>query len=290
MEDFKQSIAAQKARRGDEQSEFPGQPARTSTRSSQSPEQTPRAVVSFKQARRFHLARTLSSFYSPHPSGGIRKHPGKIRPPLATFVERQTALLAGQEDHVKPPVDRILPAPPSKAEVPEYASRGLTENLSSPSAPKSEATAFVKPVQPKKKWGTSINDHPSTWDLESDQLADELSALAMEMDEDVRPASRQRTATLAPQPRKYAKPDVNVTDVNMADDFIYETYIRVTRHGEAKVPDMVEAADANYGLIVIDDEDEELWQQYMEDEEDSDWDEEDSNGELTRNLFLVPMS
>ena len=144
----------------------------------------------------------------------------------------------------------------------------------------SDTTTFVKPVQPKKKWGTSINDHPSTWDLESDQLADELSALAMEMDEDSDSAPVEHTAATVPQQQIHAKPDVD-----MSDDFVYETYVRHPRNEAIIIPAVADPAQSTYGLIVIDQEDEELWQQYMEEEEDSEWDEEDSNGKRTTNAL-----
>ena len=274
-------IAAQKARRQDANHELATQPDLAANGTLQSSTKPATLAVNLQHARRFHLARNLSSFYRPNSSGGIRKPSNKIRPPVPTFVERRAALLTGPDHYGEPPVDRVLDAPRNKALAAEDVNGKSGEDLARPSASDAKATVFVKPVQPKKKWGTSINDHPSTWDLESDQLADELSALAMEMDEESGPVPVERHTTVSPQPQDYAKPDVD-----MSDDFVYETYVRFPREDTVMVPGVAEPARSNYGLIVIDQEDEELWQQYMEEEEDSDWDEEDSNGKCTANALM----
>ena len=235
--------------------------------------------MNFQHARRFHLTRTLSSIHHPDLSGGIRKPSTKLRPPVPTFIERQSAALAGRELHSKSPIDRILNAAPTKAAPTGHAEPPLEHGLAKAMNSEVEVTAFVKPVQPTKKLGTSINDHPSTWDLESDQLADELSRLAMEMDAD----SRMESSNI---PRPVVSKQVTSvdSDVDMADEFVYETYVRVSRDG----PELIESPLTNVGVLVIDDEDEKLWQTYMEDEEEAEWDDEDSNGERKLTEADVP--
>ena len=61
------------------------------------------------------------------------------------------------------------------------------------------------------------------------------------------------------------------------DMYVYETYLRVPRSELA--PNYDENKDS-IGVLVIEEQDEELWQTFAEDDEDSGWDEEDgdSNG------------
>lgn len=232
------------------------------------------------QLRRFHLTRHLSSVLSPDRSGGIRRHKSYIRPPLATFVERQTATFEHERHaiHTQPPVDKLLklvepeggdrisPTAPhvSKAQDVELSKR-ITTNT------------FVKPTRPPQKKGQSIRDHPSTWDHDSDQLADELAALAMELDPDIRPqpAEHEHTDRLS-QPTEVPR----ILPVDFDNEFVYETYVRVRHNDEAQNPRISAKSDANIGVLVIEEEDEELWQKYIESDEEGDWDDEDdSNGE-----------
>ena len=275
VDDFRRLLAAQKVRREqDNKPETVTEPEVPSTNNYKSSTLSSKSPINFQNARRFHLARTLSSFYRPDSSGGIRKSLIKIRPPLPTFVERQAAILAGQDFHTKPPVDRILDAPHHTAPITNDNGSKTTRDSDLPSALTLESPGFVKPMQPKKKLGTSIRDHPSTWDLESDQLADELSALAMEMDpgSDTFPLEQPSPVVSASQKR-------DVADVQMTDEYVYETYIRVPHDHAAADPTAVDTASSSFGVLVVDDEDEELWQQYLEDGEDSDWNNEDSNGQ-----------
>ena len=226
--------------------------------------------------RRFHLARALSSFHRPDPSGGIRKATGKLRPPLATFVERQSAILSRGDGHVKPPIDKILNGAPAKLEAAEETKIPINKSSQENDEPSATAVdTFVKTVSPSKKLGTSINDHPSTWDLESDQLADELAALAMELEPGSLPFRVPESAPAAPTEVSH-KADVDMVD----DDFVYETYIRMSHVGQETDLSAVGNLYPSFGVLIIDEEDEELWEQYMEGEDDdSEWDEEDSNAE-----------
>jgi hypothetical protein len=221
-----------------------------------------------QQARRFHLARSLSSFPDAGPTASYRKPTSKIQPPLATFVERRAVLLAGHDYLTRPAVDRIL----TKSSSADNTDLSKATDFSS-----EDTKTFVKPIAPTKKAGTSISDHPSTWDITSDQLANELAALAMEIEPPELPVGHSKETFTAPGPVLPTHRDVEMTD----DDFVYEIYVRVAREDAPLASLQPGPLDSNYGLLVIEEQDEELWQFYMEgDDEESDWDEEDSNGEL----------
>ena len=226
-------------------------------------------------ARRFHLARHISSVLGPSPAGGIRKSKSFIHPPLATFVERHGSTLDHEQSPIYPgkPVDKILDT--KKAEVLDGAKLGEGNNPTLETVHTSKrhhTNTFVPPRPQKLRNGTSIRDDPSTWDLESDQLADELAALAMEFDPDLQ---RKVDAEPLPQPAPVPQ-DVLMTSHDREEDYIYETYVRIPYNGDTTVDTDLQS---NYGILVIDEEGEDLWQKYVDSEDDTDWDEEDSNGE-----------
>jgi hypothetical protein len=134
----------------------------------------------------------------------------------------------------------------------------------------------VKAPKELVKTGNSIRDHPSTWNHDSDQLANELAAFALEISEAENPTKegQQRRKTPARRSPEIADRD---SDMEVDDIYVYETYLRVPRSELA--PNYDENKDS-IGVLVIEEQDEELWQTFAEDEEDSGWDEEDgdSNG------------
>ena len=166
-------------------------------------------------------------------------------------------------------VDKIL-------EVPNTGDTRLTSvedeppNLDTLQASKRHLTSTFVQARPQKvKNGTSIHDDPSTWDLESDQLADELAALAIEIDPEL-----QQKLKAEPVPMPIPTPQ----DTPMQghdDEYIYETYVRISCDDDDT---STAEAQASVGILVIDEEDEDLWQKYVDSGEDTDWDEEDSNG------------
>lgn len=222
-----------------------------------------------KQARRFHLTRDLSSSYDPSKPTGIRKKGSRgssIRPPMPTFVERQPY----NEVYTKPPVDKIL-----------YDSgQPASANGSEKPPPKDAETVapFTKSKPSTSKSGVSINEPSATWNRESDQLADELAALAMELDPDIEPHPSPPRPSRSPQPpAQPSEPPPQVAPGE--DDFIYETYIRMTDDKDEADTLTSDPVSMNVGVLVIDEEDEDMWEGYMQSDEDSDEDEEDSNGE-----------
>lgn len=116
-----------------------------------------------------------------------------------------------------------------------------------------------------------MHDHPSSWDYDSDQLAEELAAFALEI-------SREEAQECQPSTTMMSQ-DVGVKDmlVDVDEDFIYDTYIRVPVAAGSKGV----ASPNDVGLLIIDDKDQELWRTFVESDDDSEWDEDDpdSNGE-----------
>jgi hypothetical protein len=231
-----------------------------------------------QQARRFHLARHISSVLSPNAAGGIRKSKNAIRPPLATFVEKHGSAL----DHAQnplyrgKPVDKILEVPDDGLPGGVESLRDKEPILDTLDASKRHLTSTFVQARPQKiRNGTSIRDDPSTWDLESDQLADELAALAMEFDPDL----QQKVDAERPKTPPPAPPDVVMTTPDREEDYIYETYVRLPYDAHT-LP--TTDTQSNYGILVIGEDDEDLWHKYVESEDDTDWDEEDSNGENQR--------
>lgn len=248
----------------------PSAPEKVETTSSKDEHlSTPALLRLAKNARRFHLTRNLSSSYAPSGPTGIRKSTARsssIRPPLPTFIESQQLY---DELYTKPPVDRLVSKPES--EVAQAPGEPVRSDQTAPLAP------FIKTKTPLMKTGVSVNDPMSSWDVNSDQLADELAALAMEMDSDTEaPSAAAPVISKTQQTKATGPPD---------DDFIYETYIRMPT--ESTIENQLTLHGDNFGVLVINEEDEDLWEGYMESEDDSEWDSEDSNGTKAAVLRLL---
>ncbi|KIV80468.1 hypothetical protein PV11_07966 [Exophiala sideris] len=250
--------------------------AQDAAKESQSAPATPISKESLQGARRFHLARNLSSVLSPNSSGGIRKQKSGLRPPLATFIEKHGAAFSHESNPLYrgEPVDKILDT--SKV---GSLKDGVSEGAQEPSletlrtSQRNATNTFLQATSKGTKKGTSIIDHPSTWDQESDQLADELAALAMELDPELEQNVQQQDP---PTPFKNTT-DTVMNSSDRDDEYIYETYVRV-RYDDSKQPTLDLSPD-NIGVLVITEEDEDLWQKYVDSDDESDWDEEDSNAE-----------
>ncbi|KAL6249884.1 hypothetical protein RBB50_003740 [Rhinocladiella similis] len=238
---------------------------------SQSAPVTPVSKEKLESARRFHLARHLAPALTPNVSGGIRKQKLSIRPPLATFVERLGVKFRHEENPLYggTPLDKILDVSPGEtsAKSKEPTARALQ------AAQRHATSTFLQNAPNSVREGNSIRDHPSTWDHESDQLADELAALAMELD----PEAKERLEREDPLTLPPASKDLEVRFRDREEDYIFETYIRVRYDDETER--LLALPDTSIGLLVIDEEDEDLWQRYVNSDDDTDWDEEDSNAE-----------
>jgi hypothetical protein len=169
----------------------------------------------------------------------------------------------------------------SRDKIPEEGKEPTLDILNA--STRSPTNTFVQARPKTIRNGTSIRDHPSTWDLESDQLADELAALAMEFDPELQDKVKAAPPTERPTPPPDLQ-DVAKTTRDREDPYIYETYVRMPYDGD---PGTTTNLQSNYGILVIDEEDEDLWQKYVDSEDETDWDDEDSNGELrTFNLSI----
>lgn len=230
-------------------------------------------------ARRFHLTRDLSLVLRPQHSSGIRKAKSFVRPHLPTFVERVEKIsLEEITSYVEPPVDRVI----KSVDGPNHE-LSIQRILSEDGTVKKEKTAtFQKPQPSLNRTGQSIRDDLATWDLTSDRLADELMALALEMDPVAKalykadPTNQHDKGAQGPEPEKMF--------VDGPTDFVYETYVRVQQR---VVSDLEKLAQSNsMGYLVIDEDEEELWEQYLrddDDDDDEDWDEEDGDSNAEDN-------
>jgi hypothetical protein len=243
-------------------------------------------------ARRFHLSRNNLTPASSKHLAGIWKHKHHNRPHLATFVEKNVGRLSDgelQSFNKRSPIDRLI----DDANFNPLAVSELHE--SSPDKSRNGAStmvgyspthiqSFVKPPVEFAKTGNSIRDHPSTWDHDSDQLANELAAFALEISQEGKGGKQNQEKMDAPGRRT---PEIVDTDMDVDDIYVYETYLRV-RQSELSLHH--EGKTNSIGMLVIEQQDEELWQTFAEDEEDSEWDEEDadSNGMSIARLGINP--
>ncbi|KAK5951766.1 hypothetical protein OHC33_007058 [Knufia fluminis] len=232
---------------------------------------------SSQNARRFHLTRDLSTALRPQPSGGIRKTKSNLRPHLPTFIERYEAAKAHDTGfHADVPIDRLIRS--AKHGGHDIDPKEIIDNDTD--VEKQSVQVFQRPSNAAKT-GRSIHDDPATWDLNSDQLANELAALALDMDPDAK-------ATYLADPQ-YVQQDVvpmalsGTQDLGELDDFVYETYIRVQQSTLADLD--VAIRTKSFGYLVVDEEEEDLWEQYLreDDDEDDEWDEEDGDSNAEDN-------
>ena len=148
-----------------------------------------------------------------------------------------------------------------------------------------------------------MHDHPSTWDYDSDQLAEELAAYAKDLSLSRSKVRGQGQTSNHKHPPKDSdshrvEHDADEQSVS-SQEFITETFIRVPIGSERGRPEDddtdtdTETNHNNIGLLVISDEDQETWQAFADDgDSDTEWDEEDpdSNGMscISTPRFLVP--
>lgn len=218
--------------------------------------------------RRFQLSREHAILGPSKQHGGIRKSTQRSKTHLATFIEKG---LARMDQHAQvftksAPIDRILePGKSAGSDAATFESNGATtmRTLDRP---------FVKPSVNGVRTGHSIYAHPDTWDFDSDQLASELAAFAFELD-----PTGDNEPVKVPS-KSIASPDL--TDVAIEDEFVYETYIRLPHNVDLQAKIEQHSLMTNIGVLVIPEEDEDLWEAYGESDDENEWDDEDadSNG------------
>lgn len=225
--------------------------------------------IDLSQGRRFHLTRDLSTTVRSQQIPPSSRQKSTIRPHLPTFVERNIIVQNPPSipADVKPPVDRLLRTN-NTAQGKDELDQILAKD---PTVQRKTVQAFSQPQVAGFKTGTSIRDHPSTWNLDSDELADELNALALELDPEAKAAY-------------VAEPELPVDrmQVDPADEYVFETYIRMQQDAMSGVEF---SSTAQFGILVIDEEEEDLWDQYLreEEEDDEDWDSEDEDSNAEEN-------
>lgn len=230
------------------------------------------------QLRRFHLTRHLSTA----PSGGFQRKKIDIRPPLATFVERRPVSLKHEKRsiHQSEPIDKVINLPHDRNGATVVAGGDEPPSLDAlRSSDRTPIKPFVAAEAQSKRMGTSIQDPPSTWDHDSDQLADELAALAMELDPEIQNKAFELEAGQEKLPPSTVVADDSDRMILDDNDFVYETYIKVQHEQGGNLIMDIDDWGVKVGVLVIDEEDEDLWNKYVDSDQDDDWDEEDSNGE-----------
>ena len=250
--------------------------------SNQKADAGPASVKRPLAARRFHLSRSNLTPVSFKHTGRIWKHKQYSKPYLATFVEKHGDRLSSGElrsSHKASAIDRLIQDSNFSPQTVSFQhGSSFGQPTDSASATVYNTTQIIQPFvkAPAKvaKTGNSIRDHPSTWDHDSDQLANELAALAMEISEDDNAKGEDHKQL---ETQRQCPSEVADTDVDLDDVYVYETYLRVRR---SELSPEYDTKTNNTGMLVIEEQDEELWQTFAENDEDSEWDEEDedSNG------------
>ncbi|KAK4696066.1 hypothetical protein P7C71_g1797, partial [Lecanoromycetidae sp. Uapishka_2] len=156
------------------------------------------------------------------------------------------------------------------------------------------------------KLAQSVNEPSNQWDYKSPLLAEQLQQIALQEIQAHKKRSKDLNASqlkTQPKPPKPRQPEselsagkengdytvVDAVDSNDDSIYVFDTYIRSSVGKEddvhnielpvAVVPDM---NSGSFGIIVIDDDQEELWETYGEDHEsdaECDSEEEDENAE-----------
>lgn len=203
------------------------------------------------QANRiFHLSPGQNrNYFDQRP--GIQKRKGFQRNQLLTFIEHSES---------SKEIPGLLDQPSKNQSVSPLRDGGTT-SVSEPPMPEDFSRIQI---------GKSSSGHPNTWDYDSDQLVEELASFALES------FSPEKHGRENSKDQKVNQVNGRVFETDLAEDFIYETYLRVP------VASLIgrEKDAVGAGLLVIDESDRELWQTFNEHVDDSEWDEEDpdSNG------------
>lgn len=267
--------------------------------------------------RRFHLKKSASATfpYASSPSGGIQKRKKGQKPDIAVFVERAKEGLKRQKSSLSTESIADSQALREATDI----SVPTTQIHTQTSQKRPNASAVEKqwraqqwgqkalqriPVDPPKSENfpeSDARDHVSL------QLAEELQQFALQHTNGDRPAEPIKpTSNLKYQPKvpaqrhrdtqlqstAVADKDSEMEIVDDAEDegeYVYDTYTRQpskpdTVHYDLENMHLVSGLDednAKIGVLVITEEDQEIWEAYAEDDDsDKDWnsEEEDENG------------
>ena len=214
------------------------------------------------RVRRFFLRRDDQDPLQPSRDAGIRKKPAD-RNGSAVFMEdsSRSSRPGSRSSSSMRPIDRILN---HTAQSPNVGQGQTPSTEATSSLDNHNQSPFQKPKSGITRTGKSIRDHPSTWNHDSDQLADELAALAIGMDTD---SGVGLGADIHAQ-------NIAQSQHGLEDEYVYETYLRIP-HSNLAV-----SRDSQAGVLIVEDQDQELWHELIGNDEDEMWDAEDndSNG------------
>ena len=270
-------------------------------------------------ARQFRLLKDpFSSLSDVNASNGVKKSRGKGKTRVPLFTERHAVhalQLIDQETPIKSTVTDYHGSDGPPTHTSGQASSGA-RSYRKPSAAAEEVkwrsktwnkqAESDKITNLKAKESGSGNHNHSSYEEYSLELAMQLQEFAMEetqMREESPPAT-QSSAHLKfqpkpPKPRSKIRPATiekigkseivpSTAAAEIDKDFVFETFIRT--QGPINIPDKILASDNSlqnppsskeFALLIIEEEDEEAWQQYVEDiESEREWetDDEDENG------------
>ena len=286
------------------------------TQPKQSRQYTHEIIASALKARKFHLVRSPSPMSSPFPGPKTiaQRHRDKRKKDLAMFAERPEIVRKGQySDNV---LDHSSGEPRHLDDGKKRDTSQLYQPRKRPNATTTErkwrTETWTKPPKPNEvngiltKTAENIHEPSSQWNYESIRLAEQLQGVALEeiraSEQQVKGLSGSGQLKIKPKPPKPRQPraekstvdgsgDNIMTDaINFDDDgdYVLDTYVRSdARPFEFSEPpnshcDSLHGTDHdNIGILVIEDEEEALWEAFAEDEEsDTEWnsEEEDENG------------
>ena len=278
------------------------------------------------KARKFHLIKSSSPISSPILVSKTiaQKHRRNRRKDLAIFVERTEIICKAKKAG-----DLSRPNSGDPSHLDNGEKREISQLEKARKRPNATAAerkwrteTWAKPLKPNEvngniaKQAENINEPSSRWNYESSQLAEQLQGVALE---EIR-ASEERTKGLRggealkvkpkpPKPRQTkteeladdgSEESVIADTINLDDDgdYVLDTYVRSSAQpfGVAEPAgsyhDSLRGMDhGNVGILVIEDEEEELWEAFAEDQEDDlEWnsEEEDENGLWTEFLTIRP--
>lgn len=264
--------------------------------------------------RKFHLTkRTLSAPSQHHITKSSAPKYKKSRKELAVFVERTEKALKAEQarDDRSGDGEECVQAVTVKKKGIQEPERVRKRPNATPAERKWRTDTWGRPVEPAAsvtkppKLAQSVNEPSDQWDYESPQLAEQLQQIALQeihaQEKGLKDLSQPQLKT-QPKPPKPRQPnlqqsvericgDYAMTDGVDSDEdshYVFDTYVRsrVAQDGDAHFIDPdVDAkqgiSSGTFGIIVIDDDQEDLWETYGEDQESDaelDSEEEDENG------------
>lgn len=255
--------------------------------------------------RRFHLSKSKFSSISTHSESRLRVHKfKKRRNELAVFVEKSKRVTQMQDNkrNVTKVYDNTALAEIDIQKGGGVNNAGSRYSLKPGSAERSSSS--IESVTTSTPYATQSIDESSTgYSEESIFLAWQLQELALK--ESPKPTGVKRFS-LQPQPKTKPKPPRprpqkkeikmadsggdepmdDIMDMGNEEDFVYDTYVRSSGHVATmdiseQMSNTTEHLDNNrVGLLIIEDQDQEVWETFAEEDSEKEWDseEEDENG------------